>query len=228
MGKAGNYYDEDEEFSGFEGAGKPRNPKGLFVVPTGSVSMINVSSSIKGGSVGSTKDTLTLLTTLGTDYDEPWHEAVHYLDKRVSELSIGLNAVADSNTNLSGSVGALGATNKVKIGTTSTERSRIAANHSKVGITTSQASAITANSAKTGITPTQASRITANTAKTTISDAQASAITANTAKVGTETDLSVTEGITIKATVANSRGNYTLTFTMTHGETTKSATIKLL
>ena len=106
--------------------------------------------------------------------------------------------------------------------------SAVATNTSKTGISTSQASAITANSAKTGITPTQASRITANTAKTTISDAQASAITANTAKVGTETDLSVTEGITIKATVANSRGNYTLTFTMTHGETTKSATIKLL
>ena len=115
MGKAGNYYEEDENFSGFEGAGKPRNPKGLFVVPTGSVSMIKVSSSIKGGSVGSTKDTLNLLTNLGTEYDEPWHEAVHYLDKRVSELSIGLNAVADSNTNFSGSSGNLGASNKVKI-----------------------------------------------------------------------------------------------------------------
>ena len=101
MSKPGNYYDEDEEFSGFEGAGKPRNPKGLFVVPTGSVSMINVSSSIKGGSVGSTKDTLTLLTTLGTDYDEPWHEAVHYLDKRVSELSINKSKLIESSASFS-------------------------------------------------------------------------------------------------------------------------------
>ena len=115
MSKPGNYYDEDENFSGFEGTSKPRNPKGIFVVPTGSVSMINISSSIKGGTVGSTKDTLELLTNLGDDYDEPWHEAVHYLDKRVSELSIGLNAVADSNTNFSGSSGTLGEANKLNI-----------------------------------------------------------------------------------------------------------------
>ena len=133
MPKAGNYYDEDEDFSGFRGEGKPRNPKGIFVVPTGSVSMINVSSSIKGGSVGSTKDTLDLLTNLGTEYDEPWHEAVHYLDKRVSELSIGLNAVADSNTNLSGSVGALGSNNKEKLFKSSGSLStRVTLNDAKV------------------------------------------------------------------------------------------------
>jgi len=133
MSKPGNYYDEDENFSGFEGTSKPRNPKGIFVVPTGSVSMINISSSIKGGTVGSTKDTLELLTNLGDDYDEPWHEAVHYLDKRVSELSIGLNAVADSNTNFSGSSGALGSLNKSKLFESSASFStRVTENDAKI------------------------------------------------------------------------------------------------
>ena len=100
-------------------------------------------------------------------------------------------------------------------------------NTSKTGITTSQANAITANTAKTGITTSQASAITANTAKTGITSTQASQITANNAKVGTETDLSVTEGMTLKATVAESRGTYTLTFTVTHGRVTKTAEITM-
>ena len=100
-------------------------------------------------------------------------------------------------------------------------------NTSKTGITTSQANAITANTAKTGITATQASRIITNTAKTGITSTQASQITANNAKVGTETDLSVTEGMTLKATVAESRGTYTLTFTVTHGRVTKTANITM-
>ena len=100
-------------------------------------------------------------------------------------------------------------------------------NTSKTGITTSQANAITANTAKTGITTSQASAITANTAKTGITSTQASQITANNAKVGTETDLSVTEGMTLKATVAESRGTYTLTFTVTHGRVTKTADITM-
>lgn len=100
-------------------------------------------------------------------------------------------------------------------------------NRGKTSITTSQASAITANTAKTGITSTQASRIITNTAKTGITSTQASQITANNAKVGTETDLSVTEGMTLKATVAESRGTYTLTFTVTHGRVTKTANITM-
>ena len=105
----------------------------------------------------------------------------------------------------------------------------ITANTAKTGITSTQTSAITANTAKTGITSTQTSAITANTAKTGISTAQANAITANTAKVGTETDLSITEGLVLKATVAESRGVYTLTFTMTtaDGRTTKTANITM-
>ena len=100
-------------------------------------------------------------------------------------------------------------------------------NISKTGISTSQASAITANTAKTGITSTQASRITANHAKTGITSTQASQITANNAKVGTETDLSVTEGMTLKATVTENRGSYTLVFTVTHGRVTKTAEISM-
>lgn len=105
--------------------------------------------------------------------------------------------------------------------------SAVNANTAKTGISTSQASAITANTAKKGISNSQASAITANTAKTGITSTQASQITANNAKVGTETDLSVTEGMTLKATVAESRGTYTLTFTVTHGRVTKYANITM-
>ena len=60
-------YDEeyvDKEFERYDGLDTPKNPKGLFVVPTGSASILNVSSSIKGGTIGSTKDTLNLLDTI--------------------------------------------------------------------------------------------------------------------------------------------------------------------
>ena len=95
-------------------------------------------------------------------------------------------------------------------------------------ITSTQASAITANTNKTGITSTQASRITANHAKTGITSTQASHITANNAKVGTNTDLAPdTEAITLKATVTESRGNYTLVFTATHNKVTKTVSITM-
>tara|TARA_R110002167_G_scaffold177643_3_gene377439 strand:+ start:540 stop:1016 length:477 start_codon:yes stop_codon:yes gene_type:complete len=83
------------------------------------------------------------------------------------------------------------------------------------------------NTAKTGITSTQAGHITTNNAKTGISSGQASAITANTAKVGTETTLSTTEKLTLRATVTENRGTYTLRFTMVtaDGKTTKTADV---
>ena len=136
-------------------------------------------------------------------------EALQFLNKKIDECIDEINASDSSKIITSAQASAISA-NTAKVGTTSTERSRIAANHSKVGITTSQASAITANTSKTGITSTQASRITANTSK-----------------VGTETNLCTTEEITLRATVLNSRGTYTLKFTMTHGETTKTATLAL-
>jgi len=105
--------------------------------------------------------------------------------------------------------------------------SAINTNSAKTGISTSQASAITANTSKTGISTSQASAITANTSKTGITSTQAGHITANNAKVGTETDLSVTEGMVLKATVAVSRGVYTLTFTVTHDRVTKTANITM-
>tara|TARA_R110001592_G_scaffold191311_4_gene437476 strand:+ start:1576 stop:2181 length:606 start_codon:yes stop_codon:yes gene_type:complete len=52
-------------------------------------------------------------------------------------------------------------------------------------------------------------------------------IDANTAKVGTETDLSTTAGMAVLMTVNENRGVYSLTFTMTHGRITKTATVNL-
>ena len=82
------------------------------------------------------------------------------------------------------------------------------------------------NSAKTGISSGQTSAITANTAKTGISSAQANAITANSACCETN-NLSKTDGKVISCTVLESRGSYSLVFTMVHGEVTKAATIAL-
>lgn len=155
-------YDPEQDFERYEGRDKPRNPKGIFVIPTGSVSVLNFSASIKGGTVGSTKDTKEFLSNItdGDEYEEPWHEAIHYLDKRVTEISNGVNKLADAQSNLSGSSATAIATNKAKtplvIGTRATE--------AKAGNTTTisgaQASAITANSAKTGISTSQANSIT--------------------------------------------------------------------
>ena len=94
-------------------------------------------------------------------------------------------------------------------------------------ITSAQASAISANTSKVGTTSTERSRIVANHSKVGITSTQASHITANNAKVTYDKNLSATEEITLKATVLNSRGTYTLRFEMTHGETTKTATLAL-
>ena len=124
--------------------------------------------------------------------------------------------------------------NHAKVGITTSQASAISANTSKTGITTSQASAISANTSKTGITSTQAGHITANNAKvgTTSTErsriaanhakvgttsTERSRIAANHAKVGTEVDLTgnASAGITLKATIGNNRGAYSLKFTMT-------------
>jgi len=63
---------------------------------------------------------------------------------------------------------------------------------------------------------------------TTISNSQASAITTNTAKVSYDKNLSNSSGYDLKATITDDRrGNYTIRFTMTVGETTKTATLEL-
>jgi len=157
-----------------DGEDMPQDHQGTFVVPTGSVSMLNVSASIGGGLVGSTSDTKALLDGFGTAYEESWHEPIHYLDKRVSVIADGLNRVAEASTHQSGSSGELGAANKLEILSLITAT---ALNTSKTGISDAQTSAITANTSKTGITSGQASAITANTAKTGITSGQATVIT---------------------------------------------------
>mgnify|MGYP003642061810 CR=1 FL=1 len=127
-----------------------------------------------------------------TDNDNPYDDALQYINKKIDECIDAVNTNSDKTV--------------LTIGTES--------GNAKAGNTTT-------------ISTSQASAITANTAKTGISTSQANAITANTAKVGTETDLSVTTGMTLKATVAESRGVYTLTFTVTHGRVTKTANITM-
>ena len=52
-------------------------------------------------------------------------------------------------------------------------------------------------------------------------------ISANKDKAGTETTLATTSGKAVLMTVNLSRGAYSLTFTMTHGSVTKTATVTL-
>ena len=85
---------------------------------------------------------------------------------------------------------------------------------------------------ETTITATQADRITANHAKVGISTSQASAITANTNKIGFVTTMpTATSGHTVSMSVLNTKGQYTLAFTMVDstGKTpvTKTASIPL-
>ena len=136
--------------------------------------------------------------------DDPIISALQSLRLSIDDLQHN-----DNDDESRGLVSAVQA-NSAKVGTTSTERSRIAANHAKTGITSSQASAITANTSKTGITSTQAGHISANNGK-----------------VGTETNLTTTEGKSVLLTVTESRGSYALVFTMTHGRVTKTATLAL-
>ena len=88
-------------------------------------------------------------------------------------------------------------------------------------------SAISANTAKTGITSSQASAITANTAKVGTTSAERSRIAANHTKVSYDKNLSNTEAKSVVMTITESRGAYTLVFTMTHGRVTKTASISL-
>ena len=87
--------------------------------------------------------------------------------------------------------------------------------------------AITANTAKVGTTSTERSRIVANHAKVGTTSTERTRIAANHAKVSYDKDLGNTEGKTVKMTVNESRGTYSLTFTMTHGEVTKTVTLGL-
>ena len=107
---------------------------------------------------------------------------------------------------------------------------RVTTNDAKVSMVIGTRSTEAKAGNTTTISTSQASAITANTAKTGISTAQANAITANTAKVSTGEDLIPgTEGGKLIASVAESRGVYTLTFTFTtsDGRTTKTANITM-
>ena len=71
------------------------------------------------------------------------------------------------------------------------------------------------------------SSIQANTAKTGITTSQASAITANSSKVGFSTTMPTkTEGHTVSISVTNSRGAYSLVFTMVDESGKGEAVIK--
>jgi hypothetical protein len=79
-------------------------------------------------------------------------------------------------------------------------------------------------------TDKQTSLISANTAKTGITSTQAGHITANNAKVSTGEDLIPgTDGGKLIASVAESRGTYTLTFKFTSadGRTIKKANVTM-
>jgi len=115
-------------------------------------------------------------------------DSVHYKDGSIDTDHIGDNQVTDDK--LADSINTAISNNSAKIGTTSTERTRIAANHAKVSMVIGTGS----SQAKAGNT-------------TTISSGQASAISANTSKVGFVTTMpTATESVTCTLTVTKNRG----------------------
>eukprot|EP00919_Chromeraceae_sp_WS-2016_P034171 GHVR01081006.1.p1 GENE.GHVR01081006.1~~GHVR01081006.1.p1 ORF type:complete len:168 (+),score=31.13 GHVR01081006.1:110-613(+) len=73
-----------------------------------------------------------------TDNDNPFDDAIQYINKKLDECVDEINLSDSSKVITSAQASAITA-NTAKVGTTSTERSRIAANHAKVGISTEQA-----------------------------------------------------------------------------------------
>ena len=166
-----------------------------------------------------------------TDNDNPFDDAIQYINKKIDECVDEIN-LSDSSKVITSDQAAAIRANTNKTGITTSQASAISANTSKTGITSGQSSAITANTAKTGITSGQASAITANTSKTGITSTQAGHITANNAKVGFLTTMpTTTADHTVSLSVTNNRGTYALVFTMVDksGKTavTKTATIAL-
>jgi len=167
-----------------------------------------------------------------THNDNPYDDAIQYLSKKVDEVVDETNkgttasgsyagdikilkTASGSFSTMSGSLSTRVTTNDAKTGTTSTERTRIAANHSKVSMVIGSRS----SEAKAGNT-------------TTITSGQASAITANTRKVGFVTTMpTATEGHTVSVSVTNNRDTYALVFTMVdstgRSPVTRTATIGL-
>ena len=186
-------------------------------------------------------DILERYNVTKTDNILPCDEGLAYLSEKVDECIDVINT-NEGKTGITSDQASEIRTNTAKTGISSGQASAITANTAKTGISSSQTEAIVANTSKvsmvigtrsteakagdtTTISREQASAITTNSAKTGISSSQASAITANTSKVTYNKDLSDSDGITLKATVTSNRGTYTLRFTMTEGETTKTADI---
>ena len=140
-----------------------------------------------------------------THNDNPYDDAIQYLAKKVEDVIEESNLQGTASGSYAGDIKIL----KTASGSFST---RATTNDAKVSMVIGTGS----SQAKAGNT-------------TTISSGQASAITANTAKVGTETNLCITDGLILKATVAVNRNVHTLVFTMTteDGKTTKTAEITL-
>jgi len=113
-------------------------------------------------------------------------------------------------------------------------RSAVATNTAKNTNVTTNLSTTTSTTA-VRVNSSDGTNATIPVATTSIGGVMSKAIfdqhTVNNSKVGTETDLSITEGITVKLTVTNNRGTYALVFTMVDstGRTpvTKTATIAL-
>ena len=135
-----------------------------------------------------------------TDNDNPFDDAIQYINKKIDECVDEINLSDSSKVITSDQAAAIVANTRktvleigvkasqAKAGNTTTittsQASAITANTAKTGISSDQTEAIVANTAKVGTTSTERSRIAANHAKVGITTSQASAISANTSKTG--------------------------------------------
>ena len=144
--------------------------------------------------------------TFREDDDGAGHneEALVYLKLKLEDIVDDINVLATDVVDL----------NTAKVGTTSTERTRIAANHAKVGTTSTERTRIAANHAKVGISTVQAGIV-----NNLHPEAGALIPTA-------------TDGCTVAASVTKTeRGVYALVFTMVDSRektaVTKTVTLAL-
>ena len=164
-----------------------------------------------------------------TDNDNPFDDAIQYINKKIDECVDEINLSDSSKVITSDQAAAIVANTRKTVLEIGVKASQAKAGNTTT-ITTSQASAITANTAKTGISSGQTEAIVANTAKVGTTSTERSRIAANHAKVGISTVQAAivnnlhpeggalipttTEGHTVSLSVTNSRGTYALVFTM--------------
>ncbi len=162
------------------------------------------------------KATIEDVFDTGSASNSPNDAAIQFLKEKIDDIIEETNVQIVASSSLETKIKTL--TSFPGFGTSNTTALR----GNTTTISSTQANAITANTAKVGY-----SSATISGSFTALSSSVASDIATNTAKVTYDKNLSNTNHMGVVMTVNESRGTYSLTFTMTHGKIVKTATVAL-